>query len=230
LGHHATRAAITSETAEIADPTASAAAPDEPQREPAKVPGTTRAPQKQRNKSQTVSGENTASPASSDLVVYEKGKVIFRMKSPATGSPVAGSSASGSPQTAGSGDNAAQGSVRGDDAPIGSAVVPAASNTRTTAPRRLWLPPQEAQSRLISHTDPAYPAEALAARRSGEVVLEVRVAEDGSVSSARLLKGDSLFSPAAVEAVRGWRYRPYVSDGQPTPFETSVTVSFSLPE
>ena len=246
LGHHAPRAPITTETADITDPASSAASQDEPQRERvepqrAKVQSATRPRQKQGNKSQAVSPENSPPPSSSDLVVYEKGKVIFRMKSPAPASPALGSPAPGSPApgspasspgsspATGSGDAAAQGSVQADATPVGSAVVPAASNARTTA-RRLWLSPQDAQSRLISRIEPAYPAEALAARRSGEVVLDVKVAEDGSVSSARLLKGDSLFSPAAVDAVRGWRYQPYVADGQPKPFETSVTVSFSLPE
>ena len=162
LGHHAPRAPITAETAEITDPAASAAVPDEPQRERvepqrANVPSATSPRQKQGNKAQVASPESTSSPASSDLVVYEKGKVIFRMKSPAPGSPAPSSPASGSPVSSpgsspatASGDAAAQGSVQADATPIGSAVVPAASNTRTTAPRRVWLSPQDAQSRLIS--------------------------------------------------------------------------------
>jgi TonB family protein len=235
LGHHTARPPAATETAEITDAAASAAAPDEPQRQSAKVPSAARARQKQGNKPQRASSENTAPPSSSDLVVYEKGKVIFRMKSPAPGSqavgaPPSASPASGSTQATGSGDNVAQGSVRSAATPIGSAIVPAASNTRTTAPRPLWLSPQDSQARLITRTEPAYPVDALAARRSGEVVLEVKVAEDGSVSSARVLRGDLLFSPAAIDAVRGWRYQPYISNGQPVPFETSVTVSFSLPE
>jgi protein TonB len=87
-----------------------------------------------------------------------------------------------------------------------------------------------AESRLRNRIEPQYPADALAAHRTGEVVLEVVVAEDGSVTSMRPLSGDPLLATAAADAVRSWRYEPYLVQGHPAEFQTDVTVKFSLPD
>jgi TonB family protein len=128
-------------------------------------------------------------------------------------------------------------------------VVEASSTTRITttklAPTKLattkiapakivpsqtvWLSPAQAETRLLNRTEPQYPREALAAHRAGDIVLEVQVAEDGSVSSIRTLSGDPLLAAAATEAVRNWRYQPYRQHDHPAQFQTDVTLSFSLP-
>jgi TonB family protein len=152
------------------------------------------------------------SPAADELVVYEKGKVIFRMK-PAPAKRQAKAD-----------------STRQD----GDSVVEASSTSRiaTTkiAPAQsVWLSPAHAETRLLRHTEPQYPSAALASRRAGNVVLEVQVAEDGSVSSIRTLSGDPLLAAAATEAVRNWRYQPYRQHDHPAQFQTDVTLSFSSP-
>ena len=65
-----------------------------------------------------------------------------------------------------------------------------AEHSSGTPPKSIWLAPAEAESRLITRTEPQYPADALAAHRSGDVTLEVQVAEDGTVSSVNTLSGD----------------------------------------
>jgi outer membrane biosynthesis protein TonB len=60
--------------------------------------------------------------------------------------------------------------------------------------------------------------------------LEVGVAEDGSVWTVRPLSGDRELSAAATAAVRTWRYRPYRQHDRPTPFQTDVTLTFTLPD
>jgi len=87
----------------------------------------------------------------------------------------------------------------------------------------------QAETRLLSRTEPQYPPEALATHRAGNVVLEVQVAEDGSVSSIRPLSGDPALAAAALEAVRNWRYQPYRQHDHPAQFQTDVTLSFTLP-
>jgi len=171
-------------------------------------------PAKPRSKQPKVSSDNPPAPAPGELVVYDKGKVIFRMKS--------------SPRkTEASAGQGAAAPARNDAAQIGSAVVPAAENARVDAARPVWLSPQDAQARLVSRAVPQYPPEALAEHLSGKVILEVGVAADGNVSSVRTIRGDEKFTPAATEAVRRWRYQPYVVGGQATPFQTAVTVNFS---
>jgi protein TonB len=93
----------------------------------------------------------------------------------------------------------------------------------------VWLSPAQAETRLLNRIEPQYPREALAAHRAGDIVLEVHVAEDGSVSSIRTLSGDPLLAAAATEAVRNWRYQPYRQHDHPAQFQTDVTLSFSLP-
>ncbi len=173
-----------------------------------------------------------ADPAAGELVVYDKGKVIFRMKS----SPA---SADTPKQQEADPDS---GSVDDTDAtpptqpsttqpPPTSATTPATtpSTIKTGASPSVWISPAAADTLLLSRTEPHYPAKARAARRSGDVVLEVLVAEDGSVSKVRTLSGDPVLAAAAKEAVRNWRYQPYRQNDHPAQFQTDVTLSFALP-
>ena len=82
---------------------------------------------------------------------------------------------------------------------------------------------------MLSRVEPEYPADALAAHRSGDVVLEVHVAKDGTVSSVRTLSGDPMLTEAASQAVRNWRYQPYSVQGKPAEFQTDTTLKFALP-
>ena len=146
----------------------------------------------------------TARVPEDELVIYEKGKVVFRMK----------------PAPAKADRNKSE----------GDSIVEASSTTRMARFQSIWLAPSQAESRLLSRTEPQYPAEALAEHRAGNVVLEVQVAEDGSVASVRALSGDPLLTPAAADAVRNWRYQPFRLHDRPAQFQTDVTLSFALPD
>src|SRR5208282_1654182 len=100
---------------------------------------------------------------------------------------------------------------------------------KVAAAASVWLSPEKAEARLIGRIEPQYPPEALVDHRSGNVVLEVQVAEDGSVSDIRTLSGDPILAAAAAEAVRAWRYQPYSQHDHPARFQTDVTLSFTLP-
>jgi TonB family protein len=110
-----------------------------------------------------------------------------------------------------------------------SPVVDASKSTRIAPLPGVWLAPDQAERRLRNRIEPQYPADAMAAHRSGDVVLEVLVAEDGSVVSIRTLSGDPLLAAAAADAVRQWRYGPYRQHERPSQFQTDVTLKFSLP-
>jgi len=169
-----------------------------------------------------------AEPAAGELVVYEKGKVIFRMKSAPAGTD--------SPKHNG----AEPDSSNADDGSIADASSPTQSVSAQSAPAqsapatigtstKVWISPSAADTLLLTRTEPQYPAKARAAHRSGNVVLEVLVAEDGSVSKIRTLSGDPALAAAAKEAVRNWRYQPYRQNDHPAQFQTDVTLSFALP-
>jgi TonB family protein len=63
-------------------------------------------------------------------------------------------------------------------------------------------------------------------RARGKVALTVRVEADGTVRNVRVVSGNRVLAAAAVRAVRVWRYRPYVVDGQPVVTETNIVFSF----
>ena len=75
---------------------------------------------------------------------------------------------------------------------------------------------------------PVYPPLARQARIMGDVKILVGVRQDGSVASAEVVSGHPMLSKAAVEAVRQWRYRPYLLNNQPIEVETEITVNFLL--
>ena len=69
---------------------------------------------------------------------------------------------------------------------------------------------------------------ARAGRVQGEVVIEVTIDKTGNISRATVVKGPTLFADAALAAVKQWKYRPYVQDGNPIEVESTVTVRFHL--
>ncbi|HXX45564.1 MAG TPA: TonB family protein [Candidatus Acidoferrales bacterium] len=83
--------------------------------------------------------------------------------------------------------------------------------------------------RLIHRVDPIYPDLARNLNVEGVVKLRLEVAADGKVSQVQVLSGPKLLLPAAVAAVRQWRYEPALLDGKPTEVEKEVDVQFHLP-
>jgi TonB family protein len=83
-------------------------------------------------------------------------------------------------------------------------------------------------AKLVKKVQPKYPAEAQEKRIEGTVKLKVIVQKDGSVTVLGVVEGDPALSPAAVEAVRQWRYEPWQLDGQPIEMDTTIDVVFWL--
>ena len=81
---------------------------------------------------------------------------------------------------------------------------------------------------LLQSTQPITPPLLVPAGISHTVMLEVIIDVAGQVSSASILSGDLVLGNAARAAVLTWRYRPYIQNGRPAAFETTVTVNFSL--
>lgn len=81
---------------------------------------------------------------------------------------------------------------------------------------------------ITSKVQPSYPEEARTARIQGSVVLNAVINQTGDVVSVTLVSGHPLLAPAALEAVKQWKYRPYLLNGKPVAVETQVTVNFTL--
>lgn len=84
------------------------------------------------------------------------------------------------------------------------------------------------QGMVLSKVQPIYPADAKAARIQGSVVIGVVIGKDGNIQSERLVSGHPLLAPAAMDAVKQWKYRPYLLNGQAVEVDTQVTINFTL--
>ncbi len=60
----------------------------------------------------------------------------------------------------------------------------------------------------------------------GVVALTAELDSEGKVRSVKVITGNHALAAAAVRAVRQWRYRPYMKDGQPVATETNILISF----
>lgn len=83
-----------------------------------------------------------------------------------------------------------------------------------------------ADGMIIRKTPPVYPKFAQDAHITGKVVLKATITKQGSIEGVQVLSGPKILAPAAVDAVKTWKYRPYTLDGQPVSVETTVTIVF----
>ena len=81
---------------------------------------------------------------------------------------------------------------------------------------------------IIHKVEPVYPELVMRARVSGQVVLRITIDEAGLVQEVVVIDGHRMLIGAAVEAVRQWRYRPTVKDGNAVFVNTLVTVNFEI--
>jgi periplasmic protein TonB len=84
------------------------------------------------------------------------------------------------------------------------------------------------QGMLIDKVIPTYPAIARATRTAGAVVLQATISRTGTIENLRVESGPAMLRQAALDAVKQWRYRPYMLNGQPVEVETAVEVDFTL--
>jgi protein TonB len=73
-----------------------------------------------------------------------------------------------------------------------------------------------------------YPPIAKAAQISGTVVLEATISTEGAIENLRVVSGPAMLQQSALNAVKQWRYRPYLLNNTPVEVETTVNVVFSL--
>jgi len=81
---------------------------------------------------------------------------------------------------------------------------------------------------IINKTTPVYPPIARAAHVSGAVVLHAIISKQGTITGLTVISGPEMLRNNALEAVRTWRYKPYLLNGDPTEVDTTITVNFSI--
>ena len=99
---------------------------------------------------------------------------------------------------------------------------------KVATPQRVRVSTGVATGLLIKRVTPNYPQLAKQARIQGHVILQAEISKDGTIQNLQLISGHPMLAPAAIEAVKQWRYKPYLLNGEPVAVETQVDVNFSL--
>jgi protein TonB len=84
------------------------------------------------------------------------------------------------------------------------------------------------EGNLIHRVEPQYPLVAKQLRIQGSVIVKAVISREGTIELAQVVSGQGLLAPAALAAIRQWRYRPYLLNGDPVEVETQITVNFVL--
>ena len=103
-----------------------------------------------------------------------------------------------------------------------------AKTPEPTPVKRIRVASRVAEANLIHDVAPTYPPEAGRARVEGTVVLMAVIDKDGSVQDVRVESGLPLLAQAAIDAVKQWRYRPYLLNGEPVEVDSRITINFTL--
>jgi periplasmic protein TonB len=99
---------------------------------------------------------------------------------------------------------------------------------KVATPQRVRVSQGVSQGLLVKKVQPTYPPLARQARIQGQVILQAEISKDGSIENLRLISGHPMLAPAAIDAVKQWRYKPYMLNGEPVAVETTVMVNFTL--
>jgi protein TonB len=97
------------------------------------------------------------------------------------------------------------------------------------APEMLKVSQGVTQGMLLRRVQPVYPHSALQMRIAGSVQLQAVIDKAGNIASVKVLSGDPILSKSAVDAVKQWKYKPYLLDGEAVEIQTQITVNFKLP-
>jgi TonB family protein len=111
----------------------------------------------------------------------------------------------------------------------GTAGHDSQGNPIAPMPKKINISAGVAAGLLLQKVDPVYPPEAQAAHVSGTVVLLATISEQGNVEALRVISGPTMLQQAALDAVKQWRYRPYLLNNTPVEVETTVNVVFNPP-
>ena len=101
-------------------------------------------------------------------------------------------------------------------------------SVKAAPPKKVNISAGVAVGMLIQKTQPIYPPIAKAARVQGTVVLQATISKQGTIENLHVVSGPAMLQQSALDAVRTWRYRPYLLNNEPVEVETTVNVIFTL--
>jgi periplasmic protein TonB len=99
---------------------------------------------------------------------------------------------------------------------------------KIATPQRVRVSSGVVSGLLLRRVNPVYPPLARQARIQGTVVLQAQISKTGDIENLQLISGHPMLAPAAIEAVKQWKYKPYLLNGEPVEVDTQVQVNFTL--
>ena len=108
-----------------------------------------------------------------------------------------------------------------------ASVTPEESDDSTLTSEPITVSAGVMAANVLSAPQPSYPLLATLTRMRGEVVMKAIISKDGTIQNVHVIKGHRLLRGAATNAVRTWRYRPYLVNGRPVEVATTVSVDFN---
>jgi len=99
---------------------------------------------------------------------------------------------------------------------------------KPAAPTRVKQGGNVTAASILNQTRPVYPALARQARIQGNVVLHAIIDKDGKVAQLEVISGHPLLVQSALDAVKQWRYKPTLLNGDPVEVDTTITVTFTM--
>ncbi len=170
------------------------------------------------------SAPDAASTSSSTITPAPAARTPVASRSPNQGPTSANSTSSSASVRPNSGGSNAP-LARGASQPRETLAEPVSTNGFRPAPN--FVPASVMDGHLISAPMPAQPRVPASSGTQAIVVLEVNISSTGQVEDVYVLGGNAALRPAAINAVRNWRYKPYLLNGTPSEVRTVVRVDFS---
>ena len=97
------------------------------------------------------------------------------------------------------------------------------------APGSLRISQGVSQGLILKKVPPVYPQMALQLHKEGAVELLATISKQGAITAVKVLSGDAMLAKPAVDAVKQWKYRPYLLNGEPVEIQTQITINFTSP-
>jgi len=104
----------------------------------------------------------------------------------------------------------------------------AAPPPKVAAPQKVRVSQGVLEGSKVRDVQPQYPQMAKIAHVQGDVVLRAVINKQGSIENLTAMSGPPLLIPAAMDAVKQWRYKPYMLNGEPVEVDTVITVKFHM--
>jgi protein TonB len=111
---------------------------------------------------------------------------------------------------------------------LGLAVLAAAQTEPTKRPLRLRVSSGVAEGLKTHNVNPKYPREARDKGIEGDVILQATIDTKGHIGNLNPVRGDPILVEASIEAVKQWKYKPYLLNGEPVEVETTIRIVFHL--